>query len=57
MLARGREQDAEGTGEGQENERRYSRHGNQKKARVVISISEKVHFNTKTVTRDKEGII
>ena len=32
-------------------------HGNQKKARVVIFISEKVYFNTKTVTRDKEGII
>ena len=29
--------------------------GNQKKAGVAILISDKMHFKTKTITRDKEG--
>ena len=29
--------------------------GNQKKAGVAILISDKVDFNIKTITRDKEG--
>ena len=29
--------------------------GNQKKAGVAILISDKIYFNMKTVTRDKEG--
>ena len=29
--------------------------GNQKKPGVVILISEKIDFKTKTITRDKEG--
>ena len=29
--------------------------GNQKKTGVAIFISDKIHFNIKTITRDKEG--
>ena len=29
--------------------------GNQKQAGVAILISDKIHFETKTITRDKEG--
>ena len=33
----------------------FHRNGNQKKAGVAILISDKIHFKTKTITRDKEG--
>ena len=35
--------------------KRYCMHGNQKKARVAILITEKIDFKIKTITRDKEG--
>ena len=33
----------------------FHANGNQKKAGVAILISNKIHFKTKTITRDKEG--
>ena len=33
----------------------FHANGNQKKAGVAIVISDKIDFNTKTITRDKEG--
>ena len=33
----------------------FHANGNQKKARVVILISDKIDFKIKTITRDKEG--
>ena len=33
----------------------FHANGNQKKAGVVILISDKIHFKIKTITRDKEG--
>ena len=33
----------------------FHANGNQKKARVLILISDTIHFNIKNVTRDKEG--
>ena len=33
----------------------FHANGNQKKAGVAILISEKIDFNIKTITRDKEG--
>ena len=33
----------------------FHANGNQKKARVAIFISDKIDFQTQTVTRDKEG--
>ena len=33
----------------------FHANGNQKKAGVAILISDKIHFKTKTITRDKEG--
>ena len=33
----------------------FHTNGNQKKARVAILILDKIHFEIKTVTRDKEG--
>ena len=33
----------------------FCANGNQKKARVSILISDKIHFETETVIRDKEG--
>ena len=42
-----------------QNERKEYKHNTkfyEKKARVAILTSEKIHFKTKTVTRDKEDI-
>ena len=36
-------------------EKIFPANGNQKKAGVVILISDKTHFKIKTITRDKEG--
>ena len=33
----------------------FHANGDQKKAGVAILISDKIHFKTKTITRDKEG--
>ena len=33
----------------------FHANGNQKKTGVAILISDKIDFNTKTITRDKEG--
>ena len=33
----------------------FQANGNQKKAGVAILISDKINFNIKTITRDKEG--
>ena len=33
----------------------FHANGNQKKAGVAILISDKIHFKTKTIIRDKEG--
>ena len=36
-------------------EKIFPANGNQKKAGVLILISDKTHFKIKTITRDKEG--
>ena len=35
--------------------KKFHANGNQKKTGVAILISDKIDFNTKTITRDKEG--